>query len=115
MALRKQKSFVENNNSPAAKLRKLQSANTENEVSLKFLEIEQKLCEDLKPLTFSAPVTHVYNPLLYAKETHTDYVQKYCTGRKKVLFVGMNPGPFGMAQNGVRKLIKFFYKYNSIS
>ena len=29
------------------------------------------------------------------------YLRRYATGRKPVLFLGMNPGPFGMVQTGV--------------
>jgi single-strand selective monofunctional uracil DNA glycosylase len=29
------------------------------------------------------------------------YLRRYGNGRKRVLFLGMNPGPFGMAQTGV--------------
>jgi single-strand selective monofunctional uracil DNA glycosylase len=46
-------------------------------------------------------VSHVYNPLEYARRSHETYLLKYGTGRKRVLLVGMNPGPFGMAQTGV--------------
>ena len=66
-----------------------------------LLKLEQELCQNLCSLKFHSPVTHVYNPLTYAKETHEDYVRKYCKFGQKVLFLGMNPGPFGMAQNGV--------------
>jgi single-strand selective monofunctional uracil DNA glycosylase len=52
-------------------------------------------------LTFAPPVTHVYNPLEYARVPHEAYLTKYGVGRKRVLLVGMNPGPFGMAQTGV--------------
>ena len=52
-------------------------------------------------LRFSPPVTHVYNPLAYAWEPHVAYLQRYGGGRKRVVFLGMNPGPFGMAQTGV--------------
>lgn len=52
-------------------------------------------------LTFSAPVTHVYNPLDYARDAHELYLERFGCGRKRVLFLGMNPGPFGMAQTGV--------------
>ena len=55
-------------------------------------------CDDM---TFKAPVTHVYNPLRYAKETHRMYLRKYGDSPKRVLFLGMNPGPWGMAQTGV--------------
>jgi single-strand selective monofunctional uracil DNA glycosylase len=52
-------------------------------------------------LRFRAPVAYVYNPLEYAWEAHAAYLRRYGTGRKRVLFLGMNPGPFGMAQTGV--------------
>lgn len=52
-------------------------------------------------LTFVPPVTHVYNPLRYAWRPHEMYLGRYGTSRKRVLFLGMNPGPFGMAQTGI--------------
>ncbi len=52
-------------------------------------------------LRFTAPVTHVYNPLDYAWNVHEHYLRRYGEGRKRVVFIGMNPGPFGMAQIGV--------------
>src|SRR4051812_20475252 len=52
-------------------------------------------------LKFSAPVTHVYNPLAYAWSGHEQYLQKFGNGPKRVVFLGMNPGPFGMVQTGV--------------
>lgn len=51
--------------------------------------------------SFNSPVTHVYNPLDYAWAAHETYLRAYATGPKRVLFLGMNPGPFGMAQTGV--------------
>ncbi|XP_041097388.1 single-strand-selective monofunctional uracil-DNA glycosylase 1 isoform X2 [Polyodon spathula] len=66
-----------------------------------FLQGELVLSARLRELSFGAPVEYVYNPLEYAWDTHQCYVNKYCQGRKEVLFLGMNPGPFGMAQNGV--------------
>jgi single-strand selective monofunctional uracil DNA glycosylase len=52
-------------------------------------------------LSFAAPITHVYNPLEYAWAPHAMYLERYGAGPKEVLLVGMNPGPFGMAQTGV--------------
>jgi single-strand selective monofunctional uracil DNA glycosylase len=52
-------------------------------------------------LSFSLPVTHVYNPLIYAWESHLDYLQRYGQGPKRYVLFGMNPGPWGMAQTGV--------------
>uniref|UniRef100_A0A8C3GFP2 Single-strand-selective monofunctional uracil-DNA glycosylase 1 n=1 Tax=Cairina moschata TaxID=8855 RepID=A0A8C3GFP2_CAIMO len=68
----------------------------------RFLQLEREqsaLLEELPP--FGAPVSHVYRPLDYAWEPHRHFVRRYCRGPKRVLFLGMNPGPFGMAQNGV--------------
>jgi single-strand selective monofunctional uracil DNA glycosylase len=52
-------------------------------------------------LRFRPPVTHVYNPLAYAWAPHEAYLRKFGATRKRVVFLGMNPGPFGMAQTGV--------------
>jgi single-strand selective monofunctional uracil DNA glycosylase len=52
-------------------------------------------------LRFGAPVSHVYNPLLYARAAHETYLQRFGATPKEVIFLGMNPGPFGMAQTGV--------------
>lgn len=52
-------------------------------------------------LRFSAPVSHVLNPLDYAWAPHEAYLQRFGRGRKRVVFLGMNPGPFGMVQVGV--------------
>ncbi len=61
----------------------------------------QRLRRDVATLRFSAPVTHVYNPLEYALKPHDAYVRAFADTTKRVLFLGMNPGPFGMAQTGV--------------
>ncbi len=52
-------------------------------------------------LAFSPPVTHVYNPLDYAWAAHEAYLRKFGGSSKRVLLLGMNPGPFGMAQTSV--------------
>jgi single-strand selective monofunctional uracil DNA glycosylase len=52
-------------------------------------------------LKFGAPVTHVYHPLSYAWAPHEGYLRTFGGVRKRVIFLGMNPGPFGMAQTGV--------------
>lgn len=61
----------------------------------------RRLSRDLSPLRFARPVTHVYDPLAYARAAHDAYVTAYGDSRKRVVFLGMNPGPFGMAQTGV--------------
>ena len=52
-------------------------------------------------LAFAAPVSHRYNPLAYAWAPHEIYLRRYGATPKRVIFVGMNPGPFGMVQCGV--------------
>jgi single-strand selective monofunctional uracil DNA glycosylase len=52
-------------------------------------------------LAFSDPVTHIYNPLIYARSGYDRYVSRYGGSTRAVVFVGMNPGPFGMVQTGV--------------
>src|SRR5262245_5124938 len=52
-------------------------------------------------LKFKPPVACVYNPLKYAWAAHETYLKKYGNSPKRVVFLGMNPGPFGMVQTGV--------------
>ena len=46
-------------------------------------------------------MSHVYNPLTYAWVPYADYLSRYGSGPKRVVFLGMNPGPFGMVQTGI--------------
>jgi single-strand selective monofunctional uracil DNA glycosylase len=55
----------------------------------------------VKTLDFGPPVAYVYNPLDYAGEGFRRYVLKFGRAPKEILLVGMNPGPWGMAQTGV--------------
>jgi single-strand selective monofunctional uracil DNA glycosylase len=55
----------------------------------------------LDPLTFAQPITHVYDPLHYAWAPHELYLTRFGAGRKRIVLLGMNPGPWGMAQTGV--------------
>jgi single-strand selective monofunctional uracil DNA glycosylase len=66
-----------------------------------LIEAAIDLRNSLSGLTFAAPVTHVYQPLDYAWRPHTMYLERYASKPKKVLFLGMNPGPYGMAQTGI--------------
>jgi single-strand selective monofunctional uracil DNA glycosylase len=68
---------------------------------MSLIAAAKQLRTDLSGLKFSPPVHHVYNPLEYAWEPHQQYLTRYGKGPKRVLFLGMNPGPFGMAQTGV--------------
>ena len=61
----------------------------------------RELSARVEALSFAPPVSHIYNPLAYAWAPHELYLRRYASGRKKLIFVGMNPGPFGMVQCGV--------------
>jgi single-strand selective monofunctional uracil DNA glycosylase len=61
----------------------------------------QNLSATVSKMQFAVPVTHVYNPLDYAWAAHALYLRRYANGPKRAIFLGMNPGPFGMAQTGV--------------
>ena len=61
----------------------------------------RELADELRPLRFSDPVTHTYLTLDYAAAGNEAYLEKFGGGRKRVLMLGMNPGPYGMAQTGV--------------
>lgn len=63
--------------------------------------ISRRLARSVDALAFAAPVTHVYNPLVYARQPHERYLERWARPGIEALLVGMNPGPFGMAQTGV--------------
>lgn len=65
------------------------------------VRITRKLARDVDDLQFSPPVTHVYNPLVYARASVEAYLKQYARPGCEALLLGMNPGPWGMAQTGV--------------
>jgi len=69
--------------------------------SQRLIDAAALLRDELEALRFAPPVAHVYNPLQYAWEAHAAYLSRYGQGHKKIMFLGMNPGPFGMMQTGV--------------
>jgi single-strand selective monofunctional uracil DNA glycosylase len=71
------------------------------EVANTLIAAARKLSIAVDSLEFALPVTHVYNPLDYAWAPHEDYLRRYGATRRKVVLLGMNPGPFGMVQCGV--------------
>ena len=66
-----------------------------------LIDAATRLSASVGKLKFAAPVTHVYNPLDYAWRAHELYLRRYGNSTKRVIFLGMNPGPFGMAQTGI--------------
>ena len=70
-------------------------------ISDTVIAVAKELNNALKPLKFSEPVSYVYLPTEYAWERHCDYLTRFANSPKRVLMMGMNPGPWGMAQTGV--------------
>lgn len=69
--------------------------------AVKLIEISRTLAERVEQLRFASPVSCCYNPLIYAREPHERYLERYGVAPREVLLIGMNPGPFGMVQTGV--------------
>ncbi len=70
-------------------------------ISKAVIAAAQALSVAVDELSFAPPTTHIYNPLTYAWPGHHSYLKQHANSKKKVVFMGMNPGPFGMAQTGV--------------
>lgn len=69
--------------------------------SQRLIEAARELSAKVGRLKFSPPVVHVYNPLTYAWKAHEEYLRRFGNNQKRIVFLGMNPGPFGMVQTGV--------------
>lgn len=67
----------------------------------KLVDSAKRLRDAVDRVSFAPPVSHVYNPLHYAWAAHELYLRRFGNSTKRVLFLGMNPGPFGMMQVGV--------------
>ncbi len=67
----------------------------------RLIRAARVLSDRLDPIEFGQPVTHVYNPLRHAGRGHRRYLRRFGDGPKRVVFLGMNPGPYGMTQTGV--------------
>jgi single-strand selective monofunctional uracil DNA glycosylase len=66
---------------------------------MSLVSLAKKLRNETHDLDFPS-AAFVYEPLDYAWPLAEKYL-KLGAGKKKVVFVGMNPGPFGMGQTGV--------------
>jgi single-strand selective monofunctional uracil DNA glycosylase len=70
-------------------------------IAQQLLASARELSQALASLRFAPPIAHVYDPLQYAWAPYEAYVTRYGAARKRVVLLGMNPGPFGMMQTGV--------------
>ena len=69
--------------------------------SMHPIVISRRLAQEVAGLRFGRPTACVYNPLVYARRPHEAYLRTYALRRVDALLLGMNPGPWGMAQTGV--------------
>jgi hypothetical protein len=65
------------------------------------IAISRWLAREVADLRFGRPTACVYNPLVYARRPHEAYLETYARKGVGAMLVGMNPGPWGMAQTGV--------------
>ena len=68
---------------------------------MKPIAITRWLARETEALVFRAPTAYTYNPLVYARRSHEAYLERYARQGVETLLLGMNPGPWGMAQTGV--------------
>ncbi|MGD2017721.1 MAG: single-stranded DNA-binding protein [Planctomycetota bacterium] len=66
-----------------------------------LIDLTRDLSRRVGALRFEPPTTHVYNPLEYAWAPVEQYLTRFARTRPRALMLGMNPGPYGMAQTGV--------------
>ncbi|XP_001358212.3 single-strand selective monofunctional uracil DNA glycosylase [Drosophila pseudoobscura] len=66
-----------------------------------FYNIEVSLNETLETFATPPTISCTYNPVEYASSLHCAYLRRFLDGPKRVMFIGMNPGPTGIAQTGI--------------
>jgi single-strand selective monofunctional uracil DNA glycosylase len=72
-----------------------------NPITESLIAAARRLRAETSRLEYGLPVAHVYNPLVYAWAAYEAYLRKFIATPKRIVFLGMNPGPFGMVQTGV--------------
>ena len=65
------------------------------------MDLARGLSQRLAPLEFDKPVHTVYDPTQYAAKSMQAYFERFGRPGKTTLSLGMNPGPWGMAQTGI--------------
>lgn len=70
-------------------------------VAKEAVALTRRLAEAVDALDFGPPTTHVYDPLVYARAPVERYLERFARRGVRALWLGMNPGPYGMAQTGV--------------
>jgi single-strand selective monofunctional uracil DNA glycosylase len=83
------------------KARRANNTRADNDIAHTLILLYRKQARDIDRLAFGPPVAYVYNPLVYAREPFERYLARYGNGTDKTVFLGMNPGPWGMIQTGI--------------
>lgn len=65
-----------------------------------MIERTRQFSAQLESLNFSLDC-YIYNPLEYAWAMHETYLRRFVSQKTRTVLLGMNPGPFGMAQTGI--------------
>jgi single-strand selective monofunctional uracil DNA glycosylase len=66
-----------------------------------LLALANELTQRLSQIDFSSVTQWVYNPYDYAIDAHRVYLKRFAASNIDNVFMGMNPGPWGMAQTGI--------------
>lgn len=74
---------------------------TMSPIADRLVRAADRLRKQLKRVDFSQAPPWIYNPLEYAWEAHRQYINRYARPTCEILFLGMNPGPWGMSQTGI--------------
>jgi single-strand selective monofunctional uracil DNA glycosylase len=86
------------------KLRSIGNNDRMKDSARALIRAAAKLVDCLATVRFGDPIRYVYNPLEYAWSAYRSYLARFAGNggqHKRVLFLGMNPGPWGMAQTGI--------------
>ena len=78
---------------------------TSSSLDTDLMAVEERLAQSLMEHLDFGPsgVEYVYNPIDHARDLHADFLAKYYSkgeSPRPIMFLGMNPGPWGMSQTG---------------
>ncbi len=66
-----------------------------------IIDVYRTLAAHCERLPRPDGVAAIYNPLIYARRPWERYLTRFAAAPKRIVYLGMNPGPWGMAQTGV--------------
>ena len=66
-----------------------------------LIKASRQLATRCAAIEFPADINLIYHPLIYAAAPYEEYLRKFAAGPKRNIFIGINPGPWGMVQTGI--------------